>query len=383
MGEANHQGARVAIGLSFLLFIGGMIGVNLLTSDKAFSDTENRVLERRPTFSLASLLSGAFMTDYEQYVSDQFAFRDGWIGMKTDADRALGKRESQGVYLAEDGYLIQSFVSPEEEAVDERIEAIVSFHQATPGLRKSILLAPTAASVLQEKLPPYAPVGVERAALDQFRQRLERNQPELRFIDVYPALDGMGEEPIYYRTDHHWTTQGAYSAYLVWCEQMGIVSVDEVAFNIEQVTDAFYGSLYSKSGYRHLQPDRIDLYLPKEERRIKVEYVDEGRTTDTLYELDHLDEKDKYAVFLNGNHGLIRISTDAPDGKKLLMVKDSYANSLIPFLTEHFTEIDVVDLRYYDESLKALAVERGYHDMLILYNVRTFFEDAFILNLSE
>lgn len=382
MTEAG-KGARVAIGLSFLLFIGGMIGVNLLTPDKAFSDTENRVLERRPTFSLASLLSGAYMTDYEQYVSDQFPFRDGWIGMKTDADRALGKRESQGVYLAEDGYLIQSFTTPEEVDNDERLQAIKSFHQATPGLRKAVLLAPTAASVLQEKLPPYAPVGDERAALDQFRQRLEWNQPELRFIDVYPALDGMREETVYYRTDHHWTTQAAYNAYLVWCEQMWIVPVDEAAFNIEQVTDAFYGSLYSKSGYRHLQPDRIDLYLPKEERRIKVEYVDEGRTTDTLYELDHLDKKDKYAVFLNGNHGLIRITTDAPGGRKLLVVKDSYANSMIPFMTAHFTEIDVVDLRYYEESLMALTEERGYHGMLILYNVRTFFEDAFILNLSE
>lgn len=370
---------RTITGFALLLFIGAIAVLNGLTPDKAFSESENRVLERRPSFSPGSLRSGSFAADYEQYVTDQFVWRDVWIGIKSGADRLLGKRESNGVYLGADGYLILSFQSPQEAEVEERIGAIHSFHQATPGLRKYIMLSPTAASLLQDKLPAYAPVGDERAALDDVRQSL---LPDIHFVDVYAALEGKREEGIMYRTDHHWTTKGAYYAYRALCEQMGIVPKEEAAFNIEEVTDAFYGSLYSKSGYRHLQPDRIELYLPKEESRIKVEYAEEGKVTNSLYERDNLDKKDKYAVFLNGNHALIRITTGHADGKRLLIVKDSYANSLIPFLTEHFAEIDVVDLRYYGESLTELAADRRYDDMLILYNIRTFVEDLFILNLA-
>lgn len=372
---------RSVTGLSLLLFIGAMSVMNVLAPDKSFSESENRVLERRPIFSLRSLWLGEFMADYVQYASDQFAFRDVWIGIKTDADRASGKKDSNGVYLGADGYLIQSFTSPQAADVEERIRAIHSFHQATPGLRKYIMLAPTAASILQDKLPAHAPVGDQQAVLHQVRQMLEQRGPDIRFVDVYPALHAKRTEYLFYKTDHHWTTKGAYYAYRVLCERMGIVPKDEAAFQIRQVTDAFYGSLYSKSGFRHLQPDRIDLYMPKEESRIKAEYVEEDRTTDSLYALDNLEKKDKYKVFLNGNHALVRVTTAHPDGKKLLVVKDSYANSLIPLLTEHFAEIDVVDLRYYSESLAELATDR-YDVMLMLYNIHTFVEDAFILNLN-
>lgn len=374
---------RSIAGLSLLLFIGAMAVMNVLAPDKPFSESENRVLERRPAFSPRTLWSGEFMTDYEHYATDQFAFRDVWIGIKTDADRASGKKDSNGVYLGADGYLIQSFSSPQAAEVAQRIEAIHSFHEATPGLRKYILLAPTAASILQDKLPAHAPVGDEPAVLHQVRHMLEQRGPDIRFVDAYSALYAKRAESLFYKTDHHWTTRGAYYAYRALCERMGIVPKDEAAFRIRQVTDAFYGSLYSKSGFRHLQPDRIDLYMPKQKSRLKVEYADEGHMTDSLYELDNLEKKDKYKVFLNGNHALVRITTAHPDGGKLLVVKDSYANSLIPFLTEHFAEIDVVDLRYYGESLAELAADRQYDDMLMLYNIRTFVEDAFILHLMD
>lgn len=371
---------RAVTGLLFVLFIVMVAVLNILTPDRAFSESENRVLEKRPSFSLQSLLSGKFTSNYETYITAQFAFRDAWIGLKTDADRVMGKKDSNGVYLGKDGYLIQHFSSPSDAEVNDRVQAIRSIHRAAPEVRKYIMLVPTAAALHQDKLPAYAPIGDEHAALDRIRQSLQR---DIRFVDVYPALHAGREEAVFYKTDHHWTSKGAYYAYRVLGKQMGIVPKEEAAFNIRQVTNAFYGSLYSKSGFRHLQPDRIELYLPKEERKKKVEYVDEGLTTDSLYQMDNLDKKDKYAVFLNGNHALVRITTDHPDGRRLLIVKDSYANSLIPFLAEHFTEIDVVDLRYYEESVTKLIQERQFHDMLFLYNIHTFFEDPSILNIME
>ncbi|MBB6732365.1 DHHW family protein [Cohnella zeiphila] len=371
---------RSLTGLLLLLMVGAMAAANFLTPDRSFSESENRVLEQQPRFSPHSLLSGSFASDYETYSSDQFAFRDAWVGAKTDADRALGKKDSNGVYLGKDGYLIEQYTSPSEADLADRIRAIQAFDQATPGLRKYVLLAPTAAALLADKLPAYAPVGDERADLDRVRRLLPDN---IRFVDVVSALNAEREQPLFYKTDHHWTTEGAYYAFRELCRQMGIVPLDEDSFDIRQVTDRFYGSLYSKSGFRHLQPDRIDLYLPKKSGKIKVSYVDEGRITDSLYEPENLGKKDKYAVFLNGNHALIRIETDGPADKRLLVVKDSYANSLIPFLTGHFGEIDVVDLRYDDESLLKLVQERQIQDVLILYNVNTFFEDPSILNIAE
>ncbi|UFJ42638.1 hypothetical protein LOK74_09145 [Brevibacillus humidisoli] len=366
--------------LLLLLFISTMAILHLVMPDRAFSEPENRVLEVLPTFSLQSLLSGKFTSNYEKYVSDQIPFRDVWIGMKTDADRAMGRRESNGVYLGKDGYLIQSFTPPTDGDMEEKIAAIHSFDSATPSVRKHMMLVPTAASLYKDKLPAFAPVADQLMYLDQVRQAL---RPTIRFVDVYPALNVEREQSIFYKTDHHWTTKGAFYAYRELCKSMGIAPKDAEDFNIRLATNEFYGSLYSKSGFKHIEPDRIELYLPKDKKKYRVEYVDERQTSNSLYEMEHLDKKDKYAVFLNGNHGLVKITTNHPEGKKLLVVKDSYANSLIPFLAEHFSEVYVVDLRYCEENLISFVQEHRIPDVLLLYNANTFFEDSYIKNISE
>lgn len=363
-----------------LLFTSVIAVLNLLSADRSFSEAENRMLEQLPHFSLKALVSGDFTLDFEKYVSDQFVFRDFWIGAKTDTDRLLGKKESNGVYLGTNGYLIQDVIPPAEEDLKEKIEAIHAFDQATPDMQKYVMLAPTAAALYKDKLPKYTIIGDQEAYLKKVQQWLH---PNIRVIDVFPSLYAKRDQPIFYKTDHHWTTQGAYVAYLELCRQMGLTPQNQEEFNIQQVTDEFYGSLYSKSGFRHVQSDRLELYLPKVQERYTVTYVDEEKTTDSLYAMEQLQRKDKYAVFLNGNHARIHIKTANPSGRKLLVVKDSYANSLIPFLLKHYSEIDVVDLRYYEEDLASFANEQGIQDMLLLYNANTFFEDPSIKNVTE
>ncbi|OXM17512.1 hypothetical protein CGZ75_06635 [Paenibacillus herberti] len=372
--------SRSLIGLLLFFYIGAMALANVLTPERSFSDTENRVLEQRPDFSLRTLISGQFTSDYERSASDQVALRNIWVGMKTDLDRAMGKKESNGVFLGKDGYLMERFTSPSDAELEERAQAIRAFDGAVPGLRKVIMLVPTAAALFPEKLPAHVPVGDQLADLKRIGGLLP---PNIQVTDAYSALYAERDQPLFYKTDHHWTTKGAYYAYRQLSDQLGIVPQEESSFRIDLATDEFYGSLYSKSGFRRLKPDEISIYRPKQEGPVKVAYVEEGRVTESLYEKDRLNEKDKYAVFLGGNHALIRIVTDGPPEKKLLVIKDSYANSLIPFLTKHYGEIDVVDLRYFTDSLLDLTREREYRDMLILYNIKTFFEDPSILNLSE
>ncbi|KEQ27716.1 DHHW family protein [Paenibacillus tyrfis] len=368
------------IAMLLLLFLGGVLIVNLFKPSTSFSEAENRSLEQIPQLSLHSLVSGKFTSGFEKYISDQFMARDFWIGIKSDTDRAMGKKESNGVYLGKDGYLIQKFTPSADGDLEVKVNAIHSLAKAAPGLRMFVMLVPTAVSVLADKLPDYAPAGEELAYLDQMRRSLNR---DIRFVDVYPALRAQREQSVYYKTDHHWTTRGAFYAYQELSKRMGLTPRKEEDFTIRTVTDEFYGSLYSKSGFRHVEPDSIELYMPKAGGNCTVAYVEEGRTSDSMYAMDNLGKKDKYTVFFDGNHSLIRITTGLRDRAKLLVVKDSYANSLIPFLTPHFSEIYVVDPRYYEEDLKTLIQERSIRDVLLLYNANTFFEDPSLNRLGE
>ncbi|GED69575.1 membrane protein [Brevibacillus reuszeri] len=364
-----------AIAILLLLFTGAILAVNLLTPIEDFSESENRMLQQLPKFSLSKLLSGKFASEFEAYLSDQFMLRDLWIGLKANVDRGMGKKESNGVYLGKDGYLLQKFTRPNQGDVQDKIKAIQAFDEASPKLRKYVMLVPTAVTVLADKLPHYASGGDERTYSDKVRRALP---DRIRWIDVYPALEANKDQPIYYKTDHHWTTKGAFIAYRELGRSMGFTPKYEEDFTIRQVTSGFYGSLYSKSGFRHVQSDSIELYEPKEPESLTVENVDEQKSSDSMYAMDNLAKKDKYTVFFNGNHGLIRITTSSQEKRRLLVVKDSYANSFLPFLTPHFSEIDVVDLRYYDGDVWKLARERHMDEMLILYNTTTFFEDPSI-----
>ncbi|MEK3879406.1 DHHW family protein [Paenibacillus sp. FSL M7-0420] len=374
--QVYYRGLAIVL----LMFTGAVLVVNCLTPGKVFSESENRMLQQLPAFSLQTLGSGKFTSEFESYISDQFMERDFWIGLKSDADQGLGRKESNGVYLGKDGYLIQKFTPPGQEDLADKLKAIQVFDKATPGLRKYMMLVPTAASILEDKLPPYASGGDEKGYWDKIK---DSDLGSIRYIDVFPALEADKEQPLYYKTDHHWTTQGAFLAYRELGVPMGFTPMNEADFNIRQVTSQFYGSLYSKSGFRHLQPDSIELYYPKTPGNISVDYVDEQQSADSMYVMGNLTKKDKYTVFFNGNHGLLRITTGSAEGRRLLIVKDSYANSLIPFLTLHFSEIDVIDLRYYEGDVLKLMEERQIGDMLILYNIATFSEDPSIKVLAD
>ncbi|OBY77442.1 hypothetical protein BBG47_21710 [Paenibacillus sp. KS1] len=364
----------------FLCVIGLILLLNLILPKREFSEAENRKLEQLPAFTFHSFISGKFTSNFEKFITDQFVVRDVWVGIKSNADQAIGKKESNGVYLGKDSYLIQKFSVMKKGELEEKIQSINAFHTATPELNKYVILAPTAVSVIQSKLPKYVSENRELDALHTVKTSLN---PSIRYVDVYPALSSHQNESIYYKTDHHWTSKGAYYAYQQLGNWMGYKPMKEEEFEIRTVTEDFYGSLYSKSGFRNLHSDSIDLYVPKNEGKVTVDYVEEEQSTNSMYAMDNVKKKDKYTVFFNGNHSLIQLKTSHREGKKLLVVKDSYANSFVPFLTSHFSEIYMVDLRYYEGDVAALARQHQIHDMLILYNMNTFIEDPSINYLAN
>ena len=361
------------LGLGFAVLLAGFTAANYFHKDTAFSDTENRMLQQKPVFSWADLADGRFMGNFEKYQTDQFIFRREWIGLQTAADRLLGKNKSGDVYLGE-GQLLEE-PSKLSENVWENLDAMGAFCRNQTGVKCYLMLVPDAASVQREKLPAYAPVSDQAEQLEKIRSYLEKKENPVTEIPLYEMLREHREESLYYRTDHHWTTLGAWYAYQSAAGQMGLPGAENgEEKKLYPVSDSFQGTLAARSGYR-VPDDTIEVYWPDQKEELVVTYVQEQTKSASLYAAEKLKTRDKYGMFLNGNHPLTEIRTMASTGRKLLLIKDSYANCFVPFLTSDFEEIVLVDPRYYYDSAEKLMKQYGFTDVLFLYNLNTFLED--------
>ena len=361
------------LGLGFAVLLAGFTAANYFHKDTAFSDTESRMLQQKPVFSWADLADGRFMGNFEKYQTDQFIFRREWIGLQTAADRLLGKNKSGDVYLGE-GQLLEE-PSKLSENVWENLDAMGAFCRNQTGVKCYLMLVPDAASVQREKLPAYAPVADQAEQLEEIRSYLEKKENPVTEIPLYEMLREHREESLYYRTDHHWTTLGARYAYQSAAGQMGLPGAENgEEKKLYPVSDSFQGTLAARSGYR-VPDDTIEVYWPDQKEELVVTYVQEQTKSASLYAAEKLKTRDKYGMFLNGNHPLTEIRTMASTGRKLLLIKDSYANCFVPFLTGDFEEIVLVDPRYYYDSAEKLMKQYGFTDVLFLYNLNTFLED--------
>lgn len=352
--------------------------INILAKDKSFSEIENRTLTTMPKFTISSFMNGDFSEDFSSYINDNFAGRNGFLSIKTSFEKLLGKTKINSVYLGKKNYLIQSFTEASEEETSAKINAINSFFNKHSNLNTNIMLVPTATKVLEEYLPPFSVNDDELAFIDKVFSEL--NESIIK-INPYNALYENKDNYVYYKTDHHWTSNGAYIAYTEFCKALGLTAKSKDEFDIVNVTDKFYGSLSSKIGVLGNTSDSIELYVPKYSPMV-VNYISEQFKSSTLFKSEALNTKDKYEVFTGGNHPLINIKSTGDPSKKLLLIKDSYANCFLPFLTSHYGEIFVVDLRYYYDNINTLIENNSITDLLFLFNANTFNSDDSILNIQ-
>lgn len=363
----------------FCLLMIVLCGINLLKKDKPFSETENRMLEGKPKLSVGNVISGKYMEQYTSYKSDQFVGRDFWISMKTGVDYMLGKREENGVYNGKDHYLMEQIKAPVSRAYEENIKAMKQFKEKYPNIPMKMMLVPNAANILNEKLPALAVVKDQTKLFQKVEKDLKDSY---EWLDLTKTMKKHKKEEIYYHTDHHWTTLGAYYAY-----QEYMKAKDEkelVEFQKYPVTNQFNGTLSSTSGYERNYKERINVYLPKEDSvEYVVEYREEQKKTTTVYNKEKLKEKDKYGMFFDGNHSIVDIKTTAASDEKLLILKDSYANCFVPFLIPYYREIMMIDPRYYYGDLYELLDSENYSEVLFLYNGNTFFEDNSISGVLD
>ena len=364
----------------FSLFFIGLFALDLITPDRAYSEMENTTLSQRPALTQLSAKGlNSYFTAYTKYVKDQVFGRDNWISLQSVVETTLlQKEQSGGILLGKEHMLFPrtyGLLSSEERTLPKNTAAVSSLCQRYPG-KVNVLLAPAASVIYPENLPAHAPVLDEDTYLDQLSAAVEAAGGQ--FVDVRSTLEDHKGEYIYYRTDHHWTSLGAYNAYSRLCDTLGLAPFDTTA-HPALTAEGFYGTHYSKARNWNAVPDTITYYdLPN---RLTIYNVTgagqpaEGEVTG-LYDTGKLDVYDKYAMFLHGNNGLSRIEGEGTG--RILVIKDSYANCFVPYLTANYAQIDVVDFRNYNYGLDPLIADNDYDQILVLYSFDSFKSDPYL-----
>ena len=354
----------------FSVFIGGFFLLNLLLPDKDFSEKENRQLQTLPKFSFSSLFSGSFATRFESYCSDQFAGRDAWIETKAFAELAQGKQQNNGVFLCDGERLIEPYTAPEEERLVRAVRAADALSEK--GIPATLALIPTSAEIYSDLLPEGAVNGDQRAVIDAVYAR-----SALQTADILSPLSAHKNEYIFYSTDHHWTSLGAYYAANALRSLWELPEIDKAALTPETVSESFCGTLYSSSGFFWVLPDQMETLIAAPEGSFVTRYETNGtEETLPLYNYDKLTIKDKYTFFLGGNIPRAVVDTETENAPSLLILRDSYADSLVPFFTDAFSEIHLIDLRYYTGSVKEYIAENAIDRVLLLYSIDNFCSDS-------
>ncbi len=372
----NHRRLRRIEGTVGKVFVICMIVfflLNLIVSDKEMSEEENRMLAGMPRLSWSSLVSGDFMTKYETYLADQFAGRNFWRSIKVGLSGLGGSRQEQNILIGKDDYLMEEIVSPDQETLMENLEAIRQFANQSRDVQMYMLLVPNAANIMRDRLPAFATVSDQSRMFAQVKRELGE---EVEWLDAAEALKKHAGEKIYYKTDHHWTSLGAFYTFSQVAEQMKIKTDVSSGFVSYPISTTFNGMLAAKSGCRMDVREDIYMYVPRDtDNDVVVNYVDEQRKTTSLYDSSKLKTRDQYAVFLGENTSVVDIKTVAESTRRLLLIKDSYANSFVPFLTPYFREIVLVDPRYYSGTIEDIMDTYRISDVLFLYSGNTFFQD--------
>lgn len=363
------------LGLVFFLLLIIVLVSSIILPDTGFSEKENRVLASRPALKLDQLVSGGYEKQFETYENDQFPLRDMWITLKATTDRLMGKVEENGVYLGKNGYLMEGFNAPPQTQYDATVNAMTAFAQKHSDLKQYALIAPNSVNILKSKLPAFAPADDQNPWIDNLKDSL--TSAGVAFIDIRDTFTDHKTEDLYYHTDHHWTTLGAYYAYLQAAAVMGIDTSSD-SYDKAPVSQTFKGTLSAKSGFRSNETDELDVFLPNGDNTLSsvVNYVDEQKKSASFYDTSKLNTRDKYALFFGGNHAQIKISTPTESNNTLLVLKDSYANSFVPFLAQHYRKIIMIDPRYYYGDLEQLLQVENVQEVLYLYNANTFFADT-------
>lgn len=369
--------------INIIVFFSIIIMFPVLTFFKhkqSFSENENRTLSNFPVFSLNKIFNKDFMSEFDDYFSDHFLFRENWISLNTNLEFLLRKKEINGIYILKDRF-IEKIDNIEKSYIKSSLDSINNFYKEK-NIPTSFMLIPTSQEIYKDTIPFRPYVINQNMIIDKSYQYLHS---DISKIDTYAPINLSKDRYIYYRTDHHLSSLGSAILYSSIGKSLGFQPILLDEFNIEHSTYNFIGSLYSKVLYDKIEPDIIDIYHYNKGAKIESVNINTGNEVlkyESILFMDKLNTKNKYDVFLNGNYPFVEINTNNKNGKKLLLFKDSYANSMIQFLYHHYEKITLVDLRYINVSFENYIDINEYTQALFLYNVSNFVSENNIRKIN-
>ena len=363
------KASNLAIIIVFLGFIAAFFVLRLCLPAREFSERENRYLQLRPEFSLSSLFSGEYTSRFENYSTDQFPFRDTWTTVKARCELFSGKRENNGVYYCGHDVLINRYEAPDSEFIRENAGYV---RELTENIDVPVYFAliPGASEIQSALLPLNAPNDSQRDVIDSAYA-----ESGAISVDMLSTLMSHSDEYIFYRTDHHWTTLGAFYGYNAMRGAIDLSPADISSYERKTVSEDFYGTAYSSSGFSWVQPDTIETFISDDNSVIITNYNTGVPEASTLYDESALAKKDKYTYFLGGNSPRISIETGNENKPSICIIRDSYSDCFVPFLLEEFSRIDLLDLRYFKDSVSSYIADEGFDIVLVMYSVSNFSSD--------
>ncbi len=350
--------------LMFLVFIVLIFALFVVLPKNKVSENEKRNLSTAPEFSFKTVLNGSFEKDTETYLSDHFPFRNSFIALNSYFNLYTGRNGVNGIYKGRDGYLLNT--PPKKTNLNRNIEIIKEFTDNL-SMPVRIVIIPPAGEILENKLPKN---HLEYSLLNELSdlKKYYKNNDRVN-IFIPDNIFKNSSEQVYYKTDHHWTSQGAYETYKALIDE----AFDKSQFKIEKY-DGFYGTTYSKGAFWGEPSECIELFTIPSNVSVTIQNGDKTDVYNDMLFREHLETFDKYRVFLDGNNEFTRIENKDLEDKKLLIIKDSYANTLAPFLSLHYNTIDMIDLRHYTDEVTELIKTEKYDEILLVYGVSTLAE---------
>ncbi len=347
----------------------------ILTEKKEFSENENRYLEEFPEFSFQKLLDGEYIPSIENYFIDHIIGRDIFIGIRTSLLEWIGQNKINGIYIGQDDFYFEEY---NIEVLDTKIpyQTLNQFEkQLDEDIETSLMLVPTSGEIYFEKLPEICSNTSQKEVIDYVYSKIEFNT-----VDVYNQLiEKKNDELLYYKLDHHWTSFGAEIGYK---EYMKSMNQEYLEYELNEVSDEFLGTIYSKLVTFNPDADKIHALKIDDGKYILSNPVTKESFNNIYFE-EYLNEKDKYSYFVGQNQPILEINNlENTNGETLVIIKDSYANNLVPFLVSHYKKIYIIDPRYYRDSISEFVNQNDVQEVLIIYNMLTVESDLGIVNIK-
>ena len=355
------------------------LGLTVFFGREEFSRKEGRSLYVLPFASFDTVLDGTYQKDIEAYVSDSVVFRDMWLDIREFSRSILGNKDSNGIFKSSDGYLIEEFNEPDADRAKNIAEAVSDWGAAKTNVNIYMTAVPTSGYVFEDKLPYGADAGDQEPFLKDLKEAFADSK--IKYIDISRILLNHRDEEIYFKSDSNWTSLGAYYTYRALGQEMELdLSAD--VFEAMKVSESFTGDLAAKSGLS-CGKDDINVYFPLDSSFKQVVEYDGVRSSVSPYDSKALSGNYKRDVFWGGDHSFIRINTSSVSKKTILVIKDSYGDSFVPFLMANYREILVVDPELYYGDLNELMSSQPIDDVLILMNTRSLTENDALINLLK